>query len=902
MESNLWWLTAKTSRQDDNLWLPLAWHLKDTAEVMRYLLHHWVPNAFYTEIGFTDKESARKIAIFLAAIHDSGKGCPVFQSRITRNLPDIRDTLFDQNLYFKDQYQNEKDLKHAHMGAVLLRSMGVPDSVAVVVGAHHGKPETNTMSLRSPKSEMLVNKSAYGAQSEEWKSVQQMIVKEALEEAGYQSTEELPELSEEAQMLFAGLLIMADWIASNSIYFPLISTDTLPMDYDRSRTENGLSKLHLPEPYMVSDYWKDPGFFRERFGFEPNAIQQAMIHKAEEMESPGLMILEAPMGEGKTEAALAAAEILMNRFELGGIAFFLPSQATSNAMLDRILEWIQSQPDADQVSLELSHSNANLNHTFRELREGCVQTQEDESELFQKAAVYSFFDGSKTKLLANVVVGTVDQLLMAALRQKHVMLRQLGLMGKIVVIDECHAYDAYMCVYLKRILRWLSAYGIPVILLSATLPGKRRAELVDAYGCCRKKDRKEIEEKGGYPLLTTAEAWFQPKDLSGNFQACEISYDKQPRDVWVERRSENEAFCEIKAALDAGGCVGIILNTVRRVQEWAELLKKKFPEANLYVDHSYFLLPDRMEREQVILQKVGKASTWKDREKTVILGTQVLEQSLNLDFDLLITDLCPMDLLMQRIGREHRHLRERPEGLLLAKCIVLKSDPEQLEDGAKAIYGEYLLRRTAMLLPEKITLPQDISKLVQYVYNEKEGYKFLPDQYESYKNQRLDQEEKAEGYCLREPDADPLAEPITGLLDAEPFYQSEEKARATVRDGEDSIEVIVVQESGNDFVLILSGEHSGEKIDMSRQPSMKETEILEEQRIKLPLRLSKARNYEENIEILIEAMKRNIPEWMNHPALMDELIMILDENANFNFGNQTLHYDPQMGLQWKEKT
>ena len=147
-----------------------------------------------------------------------------------------------------------------------------------------------------------------------------------------------------------------------------------------------------------------------------------------------------------------------------------------------------------------------------------------------------------------------------------------------------------------------------------------------------------------------------------------------------------------------------------------------------------------------------------------------------------------------------------------------------------------------------------------------------------------------------------MAEPITGLLDAEPFYQSEEKARATVRDGEDSIEVIVVQESGNDFVLILSGEHSGEKIDMSRQPSMKETEILEEQRIKLPLRLSKARNYEENIEILIEAMKRNIPEWMNHPALMDELIMILDENANFNFGNQTLHYDPQMGLQWKEKT
>ena len=141
MGSSLWWLTAKTSRQNDNLWLPLAWHLKDTAEVMKYLLHHWVPNAFYTEIGFKNRAAARKIAVFLAASHDVGKGLPSFQSRITKNLPDIRDALFDQNLCFKDQYQNEKDLKHAHMGAVLLRSMGVPDSVAVVVGAHQGKPE-----------------------------------------------------------------------------------------------------------------------------------------------------------------------------------------------------------------------------------------------------------------------------------------------------------------------------------------------------------------------------------------------------------------------------------------------------------------------------------------------------------------------------------------------------------------------------------------------------------------------------------------------------------------------------------------------------------------------------------------------------------------------------------------
>lgn len=902
MRPNLWWLTAKTSRQDDNLWLPLAWHLKDTAEVMRYLLHHWVPNAFYAEIGFTDKTAARKIAVFLAAGHDTGKAVPSFQGRITRNLPDIRDTLFDQNLYFKDQYQNEKDLKHAHMGAVLLRSMGVPDSVAVVVGAHHGKPESDDMGYE-PLQEMQVNKSAYGYQSEEWQYAQHTIVQAALAEAGYESLEELHDLSQEAQMLLTGLLIMADWLASNSIYFPLIPTDTLPTDYDRSRAENGLSKIHLPEPYMVSDYWKDPGFFRDRFGFVPNSIQRAIIQKAEAMESPGLMILEAPMGEGKTEAALAAAEILMNRFELGGIAFFLPSQATSNAMLDRILEWIQSQPDADQVSLELSHSNANLNHTFRELREGCVQTQEDESELFQKAAVYSFFDGSKTKLLANVVVGTVDQLLMAALRQKHVMLRQLGLMGKIVVIDECHAYDAYMNVYLERILQWMAAYGIPVILLSATLPGKRRAELVKAYGKCKGVARKEIESETEYPLLTTTEPWRQAVGRSGkteNFHICRIAYEKQPRDVWVERRSEEEAIGDVKAALDVGGCIGIILNTVNRVQKWAEILEKSFPEADVYVDHSYFLLPDRMEREQLILQKVGKTSTRKDREKVIVLGTQVLEQSLNLDFDLLITDLCPMDLLMQRIGREHRHLRERPESLLRAKCILLNSDSEQLEEGAKAIYGEYLLRRTAMLLPEKLTLPQDISKLVQCVYNEKEGKGVLPTEYKEYTDKVQKKEKDAKSYRLREPDS--FQPTISGLLDGEAYYSSEEQARATVRDGVDSIEIIAVQERGNGFAMILSGEHRGERIDMSRQPSMREAEILEEQRMKLPPRLSKTWNYEKTIEILSEVMTQKIPEWMNHPTIMGELIMILDERADFYFEKEALHYDPQRGLQWRETT
>ena len=152
------------------------------------------------------------------------------------------------------------------------------------------------------------------------------------------------------------------------------------------------------------------------------------------------------MGEGKTEAALAAAEILMNRFDLKGIAFFLPSQATTNAMFTRISSWLTGQSDVNQVSIQLYHSNAELNEDFRKLEYGDVCIEDDDQDAL---IVHSFFRGKKTRMLSDIVVGTIDQLLMAALMQKHVMLRHLGLAGKVAVIDECHSFDPYMNTYLN---------------------------------------------------------------------------------------------------------------------------------------------------------------------------------------------------------------------------------------------------------------------------------------------------------------------------------------------------------------------------------------------------------------------------------------------------------------------
>ena len=419
---------------------------------------------------------------------------------------------------------------------------------------------------------------------------------------------------------------------------------------------------------------------------------------------PGIMIIEAPMGQGKTEAALSAAEILMNRFHLSGAAFFLPSQATSNAMFTRMTAWAKQQPEASGIAVSLVHGQAEFNEEFRQLEAGSVAVNEWEPD---SLLVHSFFRGRKTKLLANLVVGTVDQLLMAALRQKHVMLRHLGLIGKVVIIDECHVYDAYMNTYLDCVLKWLSAYHVPMILLSATLPGRRREELLKAYSSAKKLPA-SFRETGEYPLISWTEGNCPHKEA--------IAPEGESRTVRIERTTQTQAITELGNAI-ACGCAGFIVNTVRRAQELWNFLKNAYPNATILMDHSRDLTPDRLHHEQEILRRVGKTSASEQRRGILVIGTQVLEQSLDLDFDLLVTDLCPMDLLLQRIGRLHRHSRQRPSGLETPRCLVLGAQ-EELDEGSRHVYGDYLLLRTRALLPEKIRLPQDISPLVQKTYDE----------------------------------------------------------------------------------------------------------------------------------------------------------------------------------------
>lgn len=885
-------LVAKTAPGDESLWLPLTYHLLDTAAVMDYLLENWLPEHSCESLEL-EQEDFRRLAFAAALLHDTGKATKLFQCNITAQRPELRERLRDFGLE-DGNFLTLTNLPHAAAGAELLRLEGFNESLAAVVGAHHGKPETwyGEEYYFSESYPLSFGWLSGGGRATGWGAVQNEIIRWALSQDGMEIPENLPECSMAAQMLLTALVIMADWIASNTAYFPLISTEELPQRYNTRRAEIALEKLRLPEPWRISEDWQSSDYFERRFGFSANRVQESVEQIAANMETPGMLILEAPMGRGKTEAALAAAEILMNRFQLGGAAFFLPSQATSNAMFSRMTLWARRQPDAVRVAVELAHGQSELNGEFLSLEEGAVELAQEEAES-DTLTVHSFFRGRKTRLLANLVVGTVDQLLMAALKRKHVMLRHLGLTGKVVIIDECHAYDAYMNTYLDCVLDWLGAYKIPVILLSATLPGKRRAELLRSYLGSNKAVGAELEHSQAYPLL----CWTEGKRA----HMREIPPEGARRKVKICRIEDDELVDELGAALEQG-CVGIIVNTVKRAQTLCTLLQERYPEAEILLDHSRFLAPDRLEREEKIMQRVGKASALEERKRVLVIGTQVLEQSLDLDFDLLVTELCPMDLLLQRIGRLHRHNRPRPQGLTEPRCLVLGAQGEP-DAGSVAVYKKYLLLRTRGLLPESISLPEDISPLVQKTYDPElyspepsEEYEAARDKYELYGKK---QKQNAKIYRLDKPSRDGYDDSIVGLLDDVPGL-TEPAAQAAVRDGNAAIEVLVLRQTGDGFAELLSGAEKGKKYRMDTQPSADEARSIAVQRLRLPANFSKKYRVDEVIKKL-ESVTEGLPLWTQAPLLEGELFLLLGADGTAELADKKLRYDSQLGLMDEEE-
>lgn len=924
-------LWAKKKEQNGRFfWLPLTVHLKDTMGVMDFLWYHWVSEGqkeiiihALSNAGEEVADTAHRLACFLAGIHDLGKCTPVFQTQKGyQNSQDLDIALLDRleqagligisGLRLDDDVR--KRSHHTVTGEYLLRCFGAQKDIASVIGAHHGKPVDREEIVAKLK---LYPRCCFQDEKESpcqrlWLAMQTQIFEKTLKKTSFIDSEgnpavnSLPEISEIGQVLLSGLVIMADWIASNEAYFPLISLEENEPGAMGKWLQHGMMTWREKNPVEVTDVMSIPDveeYYSERFDFPPRPFQQKVFDTIANTENPGIFILEAPMGCGKTEAALTAAEELMAEKQLDGIFFGLPTQATSNGIFPRIEKWFDKFAGVyDKLGImKLMHGKAALNELQEELVDGVYVDEERESGVLTS----QWFAGKKTAILSDAVVGTVDHFLLSALKQKHLALRHLGFLKKIVIIDEVHAYDAYMDVFLSRAVEWMGAYGIPVVLLSATLPKDIRKKLIQDYLLgqgkgIRKRDTKKyapIFQSEAYPLLTYTD--------DGTVRQRQDFTKEEDKCVAVRKLEENHLEEMLETLLAHGGVAGIIVNTVGRSQAIFERLIKVFG-TDVSLLHAKFIDTDRVAKEKVLMDNIGKGA--ERPRRAIVIGTQVLEQSLDIDFDVLITDLCPMDLLLQRVGRLHRHQITRPKGLSNPILYVMgQSDTLSFEKGASAIYGDYLLARTQKLLPQEIFLPRDISPLVQSVYDDTEIHwdEGLQETYEKAKEKHeikvMKKTNTAQNqFLIQKPHLKikPDKYNLIGWLDTAVTFDSEENAFAQVRDAEESIEVIMLMKYGTGYGYF------GKKEDISGQvKNYKVAKEIAKQTLKLSSSIARVAfgSIQKTIEWLEDYNKKNLYSWQQQPWLKGSLGIIFEpvddgKTGRFYLGDMTLMYNYDIGL------
>lgn len=891
-------LAGKSDPNGQGFWLPLWVHLRDTAGIFRRLVQNWLPESVRKEIGL-DEDILVHTAGFLGMVHDLGKATVRFQSSIMRQLPEARHR-FASKLILPDEFERRNNTPHARASEAILKTLGCPEGLASIAGAHHGKPQENRDNDFICDQMELYSRNYWAkGQKEKWYALWQSLYESALDWNGFTSSAELPTLTIPAELLLTGLLTMADWIASNTDYFPLIPIDDLGdrLTYPK-RIDQAWNRLLLTPPWESQCPAMNDQLFCERFGFPPNTIQQAITETTAQMTAPGILILEAQMGVGKTEAALAAGEILASRFQAGGLFFGLPTQATANGIFDRLKNWAQTQSVDMMHSIRLAHGAAELNQAYQQLLPGCTVTQEDNME--EGILVHPWFQGNKQALLSEFVIGTVDQLLLAALKQKHLVLRHLGLAGKVVVVDECHAYDAYMNQYLCRALAWLGCYHVPVILLSATLPAERRSALIQAY-LNHKPEDGDWQDSRGYPLLTWTD--------HGQVHQKTISLSPDRKSIQCTTIDAEQLPALLQHAMAQGGCAGLIVNTVKKAQELAATLRNALPAFEIILFHAQFLMPDRAEKEQDLLCRLGKRSIPSQRDRLIVVGTQVLEQSLDIDFDLLVTELCPMDLLLQRIGRLHRHSRPcRPSGLQEPHCVVLDHTDGTFDPGSQAIYGTWLLWRTRQLLPQEIHLPEDIPRLVQNTYGWKTQDCLPADPLSekakaAYLAEQETRRRRAENFAIAPPD------PSCGLFGPETLddwmfdegVHTDAAAQAAVRDGDSSLDVLVMVRHQNGCIHFLPWQQAGKEISTDVPPCWKDSLEIARQTLRLPSYFSRHWNIDQVIQQLEEQTSTFLSQWQQAPILKGKLFLLLDESLTAHLVQTIVQYDRTDGLTYRKE-
>ncbi|MFI5620259.1 CRISPR-associated helicase Cas3' [Streptomyces sp. NPDC051567] len=938
----LWGKSRERAGGTTNL---LMAHLLDTAAVAELLWDGFLARSTRSALDRIAGGPGRGRGLFawLCGLHDCGKATPVHQ----RLWPEGAEAVRRSGLTWVESaavagVKSKKRWRHDWAGGLMVRELLASagwgpeqvDWVWPLVAGHHGA----FPSLRDVQEPNQAKGQLRGRGR--WRQVQQAVLDVFTWELGFGGLGELQPVtvpSRALQLQLSGLVVMADWIASDERFFTgMDELRPVSLDASRERAASAWKALGLQRGWGALTV-PAPEAFRDRFGYAPRPSQVMVVEAARRMGGPGLMVIEAPMGEGKTEAAQAATEVLAARFGADGVFVGMPTQATSDPMFTRTRRWVEAI-DGDLASrVVLLHGKRAFNREWKALL-GNAGTSVDEAfrgvDEFgmdedpygvesegcgghERKAPADWFLGSKRGLLAPFVVGTVDQLLYAATRTRHVMLRMAGLAGKVVVLDEVHACDVYMSQFLTEALRWLGQAGVPVVVLSATLSPAQRQALFEAYlagAASREEFRADIPVPQGYPSVTAAwlpasgEAQFHVDATDSWREDLDVAVRVVPETVPGARstRAEREL---LQAEADAGvgdvlarelvdgGTALVIRNSVARAQSLYEELRGRFGDDEVRLLHARFTVARRADLTEESLRLLGPRTPRPRGSRLILVATQLAEQSFDVDADVLVTDLAPVDLLLQRVGRLHRHANTwRPDRLRVPQVFVTGFEPREGREPACAfasemIYGRHLLLRTAAVLPgtgETWSIPGDVPGLVEKVYGADAA--LLPQEWQEAGEVACRQQgdrnraraEEARQFLLT-PHGEHERRTLAGLhYGGSTAGSNEDSLRAAVRDGDESVEVVLVVRDERDAVFrTLAGRALSVNGDVA-------PDVLDEvlgSAVRLPSKFTQP------------ALELGpLPGWHGHPWLRRSRALVLDASRTARLGEFTVSYDDDLGL------
>lgn len=763
----------------------LVYHCLDVAAVAHHLLHDDAPImndlSGYLEIA---KPELKQLLCFLIALHDLGKFASSFQGlyqpeddafliKVNRNTyayqkgHDALGWCFYQNAFFNERFCKEENWDNTEFGLEILFNC--------VLG-HHGKPikvhdavDFDNYSLVGVDYQNEIDSNDLKVAGEWISSLKQLLdIKlpiKLLESSEWRIK------AKHISWQLSGLTMLADWLGSDTAYFyyqskvmPLADYWQIALDKaEHCVNDKGLAKSAITLPFNS---------VQDSFGFSPSPLQ-AWAESVTLHNRPQLFVLEDVTGSGKTEAALTLAHRLMAMGEVDGFYFGLPTTATSNAMFDRIEKFMPTlyrHDDGQHPSLVLAHGSKNMNATFRRLIDNgnrhshvdanhqdnnisLISPSQNNSSLEARGNEISsqchawFASSNKQALLANIGVGTIDQALLAALPKKHQPLRLLGLHHKVLIFDEVHSADSYMFELLKSLLQVHLHQGGHAILLTATLSLDKREDLAklwlgkDEPSYVKTKHPESMTHSTHFPLAThiTAmpEEYIEPvveASITSPIRVSrklDISFLHDPVDAinYLVQASQNNQ------------CAVWVRNTVTdATQAYDDLLAAGMAPDNLLLFHSRFALVDRSRIEAKVLDWFGKHSTPSKRAGKLLIATQVFQESLDADADIMISDLCPIDYLIQRAGRLHRHQRElsgqrvadsdtmkqpRPSPTLMILAPTFSDEPSAYWYSELFPKSQYVYRHvgqlwlTMRILQQQgcLNLPKDARLLIESVYS-----------------------------------------------------------------------------------------------------------------------------------------------------------------------------------------